>query len=391
MKQQNKAVAHDREPAEALADALEQRQIAQQAASRWEEILQKTGDKYAKRYFEGQVELSKLRAAHYGVVAKSYLQPIHEQAATSPKVEHEGKTKTAPREPVIRAKASLEVALAERGRNKAVSEREAHQTRAAAYSMLADHCRELGMEGRAHMYEARASLESASARGFEGVIRGYDKKLEDLGVQTMTSKQSPDLEGSLDHLERAERDLENYNKSHAEAMGHLRKEQQIESQMQRLEADATDHASSIQRSHIEEANYQRDLVAALAEKEALAAARSYRSFQDGIQFAHKAYEALSLALAGNLLGTIRTSPDNDGHEKPGFQDVPHGDNGGSQNPAQVLADAKSPADRFSETSESEPQPSPMNSKQQTNPSQQYRSVAVGAVVGQLLRELERGM
>ena len=48
--------------AQGLAEAVEQQQAASRAAVHWREVLDKTEDRHARRYFEGMVQLSTLKA-----------------------------------------------------------------------------------------------------------------------------------------------------------------------------------------------------------------------------------------------------------------------------------------------------------------------------------------
>ena len=349
MQQQNKTVLRYSGD---VTEAIDRRNSAAQEARPWKTLLERTRDKYARRYFEGHIELSNLRAVHYNLAAQSSMRAGREPESNPGPVT---------RPPVIRAKASLEIALSERGRNRAVSEREAHHAKAAAFAMLADRSHELGMERRARAYEARASLETASARGFDGVIRGYDKKLEDLGVREKTREDPASLQNSLDRLERAQRYLEDCNKSHAQAMDHLRRCRQIETDIETLEKDSVDQPSKPEgREKIEEAIYQRDTVSALAEKEALAAARCYRDFRHEVQAAHKSYETLSLALTGRPLKTISTAPDSGGHGK-------------APNQGLVAAEEKSQDAGISKPQKSEPQ---TESWKQSTPQLQINRIAM---------------
>ncbi len=362
------------------ADAVDQRQITAQAAGRWQAVLEKTGDKYARRYFEGQITLCNLRAAHQILLAQS------SQGTRSPIPKD--KSSSAARTPVIRAKSFLEISLAEKGRNKALAEGSAHRIKAAAFAMLADRWREMGMESRARTYEARASLESASARGFDSVIKAYDKKLEALDVHDVASKGTPDAQNGLDYLERAERNLEEYNRAHAEAMGHIRKARQVESEIHELEANQT---KSPEHARLEEAIYQRDMVTALAEEEALRAARCYGSFEGEIESARKVYEVLGLAVTGQPLELTKTYPSKDGQEKTQTPEITHQPAGNSQRPAQTVLGRRLSETSIAQPVKSEPQGEQLDSKQTSSPNQPYRKVAVGVVVSQVLRELDRGM
>jgi hypothetical protein len=210
--------------------------------------------------------------------------------------------------------------------------------------------------------------------------RAYDRKLEDLGVRENAREESASLQNSLDRLERAHRHLEDYNKSHSQAMGHLQRCRQIETDIETLEKNSVDEPSKLEgREKIEEAIYQRDTVATLAEREALGAARNYRDFRHEVQAAHKSYEALSLALTGRPPRTIRTAPDNGGHGKE------------ARTQGLVAAEEKPQDSGVAKSQESEPQTEQPETKHTTTSKQPHNNVAMGVVAGQLLRELERGM
>ena len=57
--------------AQGLAEAVEQQQAASRAAVHWQEVLDKTEDRHARRYFEGLVQLSTLKALHHNLIAQS--------------------------------------------------------------------------------------------------------------------------------------------------------------------------------------------------------------------------------------------------------------------------------------------------------------------------------
>jgi AcrR family transcriptional regulator len=111
-------------------------------------------------------------------------------------------------------------------------------------------------------------------------------------------------------------------------------------------------------------------------KEALAAERCYREFRHEVEAARKSYETLSLALTGKPLKTISTAVDSGGYTKAGTQGL-------------VAAEEKSQDAGISRPQTSEPQTGEQETKHTTTSNQPHRNVAVGVVVGQLLRELEQ--
>ena len=386
MQHQQKTRSNYQRQVEALADAVRQQQLEAHTVSQWERVLAKTGDKYARRYFEGQIEVSRLRSAHHNIVAQSCQRAGHERAHRGSETGEGGRSQTELRQ-VIRAKSSLEMTLAAKGREKALIEQNDHRAKAAAFSMLGDRCRELGMGNNARTYEARARLEEANIRGFEGVVKGYDRKLEDMGVRTSAREQPETLESSLHRLERAEKHLEDYNKAHAAAMVAVRQMRELEETIQRLNLE------SAEPSRIEEVLYQRDVTAALAEKEALAAAQSYMSYQEDVCLARKAYDSLSLAMTGKPLEHLKPHSYKDDLEKIEHKETLHETEGNLEGPGRVVTERK-----ISDTSVREPerdQPKAdageSDSHRRTVPEQRQHRVAVGVVVGQILQELDREM
>jgi hypothetical protein len=386
MQHQQKTQSNYQRQVEALAEAVRQQQVAAQAVSQWERVLGKTGDKYARRYFEGQLELSKLRAAHHNLVAQSCQRAGHERAYCDTETGEGSRTQTGVRQ-VIRAKSSLEMTLAAKGREKAVIEQNAHRAKAAAFSMLGDRCRELGMGNDARTYEARARLEEANIRGFEGVVRGYDRKLEDMGLRMSDREQPASLESSLHRLESAERHLEDYNRAHAAAMAAVRHVRELEETIQRLESE------SAERSKIEEVLYQRDVVAALAEKEALAAAQSYMSSQEEVYSARKAYDSLSLAMTGKPLDNLKPHSYQDDLEKIERRETLHETEGNLEGPGRVVTERRISDNSVREPERDQPKADTgeSDSHRRTVPEQGQHRVAVGVVVGQILQELDREM
>src|SRR5688572_6624080 len=153
MQQQDKtALQHPK----VVTEAINRRNSAAREASDWKTEAERTRDRYIRQYLEGRVEMSSLRAVHYDLVAQSSMRP-----GRLAQINSESVTRT----PVVTARTSLQIALSKRDRSRAVTEREAHHAKSAAFSMLAEKSRELGMVGRARTYGARASLEAASARG----------------------------------------------------------------------------------------------------------------------------------------------------------------------------------------------------------------------------------
>src|SRR5438876_4700679 len=114
--------------AEGLAEAVEQQQAASRAAAHWREVLDKTEDRHARRYFDGLVQLSTLKALHHNLIAQSFQRAGQEAAfAAVSRDDHESKPQTAAGETASPMKASSEIALIERGRNREMAESDAQQ------------------------------------------------------------------------------------------------------------------------------------------------------------------------------------------------------------------------------------------------------------------------
>src|SRR5206468_9372694 len=198
--------------AQGLAEAVEQQQAASRAAVHWQEVLDMTEDTHARRYFDGLVKLSTLKALHHNLIAQSFERAGQEAAfAAVNRDDHEGKAQTAAGETASPVKASSEIALTERVRNRALAEYDAHHAKAESFSLLGDRYRELGNDRMARTYHERARLQSAAARGFDTAVKAYDKKLEDLGNATPNRQESPDIRSSFRGLEHAERYLKDYD------------------------------------------------------------------------------------------------------------------------------------------------------------------------------------
>src|SRR5438067_2026312 len=169
--------------AQGLAEAVEQQQAASRAAAHWQEVLDMTEDRHARRYFEGLVKLSTLKALHHNLIAQSFQRAGHDAvSAAVNRDDHESKAQTVAGETASPVKASSEIALIDRVRNRALAEYDAHHAKAESYSLLGDCYRELGNDRMARTYHERARSQSAAARGFDTAVKVFDKKLEDLAI-----------------------------------------------------------------------------------------------------------------------------------------------------------------------------------------------------------------
>ena len=66
--------------AEQLLENLEKEQAAAQAARNWQEVLDRTQDPYARKYFEGLVHVSALKAVHNQLVGLAHAKASKESA-----------------------------------------------------------------------------------------------------------------------------------------------------------------------------------------------------------------------------------------------------------------------------------------------------------------------
>lgn len=288
---------HYQEP-ERLTEAIEQQQAASSTAGHGQGVLDKVQARNTRRYYEGLVKLSALKVLHQNLIAPSWHR-AGQNVSTSFKSDHEARTQTVATEPANRLKSSAEITLIEKGRNRAQVEYQAHHAKAEAFGLLGDRYRELSSDRLAHEYHERARLESASARGFDTVIKAYDKKIEDLG-DTRLTQESPDSRTSFRSLEQADRYLEDYNSGYAKVCNHTRRLLANERTIQRLEAAcASRPQSAVEHKLLKDAVDHGEKLKSLAETEAFNAVASYRNFQKEIESAEKAYDVLSRILTGN--------------------------------------------------------------------------------------------
>src|SRR5437867_3003511 len=299
--------------AQGLAEAVEQQQAASRAAVHWQKVLDKTEDRQARRYFEGMVQLSTLKALHHNLIAQSFQRAGHEAAcAAVNRDDHEGKAQTVAGETASPVKASSEIALIERVRNRALAEYDTHHAKTESFSLLGDRYRELGNDRMARTCHERARLESAAARGFDTAVKAYDKKLEDLGIAKPAKEVCPDFSGSFRGLEHAERYLKDYDNGYAMVRNHTRRVMENETRIQRLEAACASRPQpAVEHQLLKDAVDRGEKLKWLAEAEAFDTVGSYKNFQKEIASAEKAYDALSRALTGNLAELTNTSPRKD--------------------------------------------------------------------------------
>jgi len=379
--------------AQGLAEAVEQQQAASRAAVHWREVLDKTEDRHARRYFEGMVQLSTLKALHHNLIAQSFQRAGQEAAfAAVNRDDHEGKAQTVAGETASPVKASSEVALIERVRNRALAEYDAHHAKTESFSLLGDRYRELGDDRMARTCHERARLQSAAARGFDTAVKAYDKKLEDLGIAKPTKEVCPDFQSSFRGLEHAERYLKDYKNGYAMLRNHTDRVLENESRTQKLEAAcARLPLHTVEHQQLKEAVDRGEKLKWLAEAEAFDTVGSYKNFQREIASAEKAYEALSRALTGNAAELTNVSPGRDASEKTERSRTLEDAQGNLEGPGRSVTET-----RTYQTAIKEPElvkPGVQASEPDLNPATasghpQHRPGA-GAVLGQILKEMDR--
>ncbi len=391
MQPEERQKSHYQQQAEALAEAVERQQIADQAMKIWQSSLGNAIDEYESRYFEGKVTLSRLRVIHYNLIARSCQRSGHERTDPSTNSDRDDRTQTANREPAIRAKDSLEITLARKERDTAIGECDSHRAKARAFTMLGIRCRELGMESNARSYEARADLERAATHEFERVIKTSERRLEDLGVHPVAREKPSDLKNCFDGLEQADRNLDAYYHSRMRALIEVRQVQNLEVTIRDLEAA---HGSQATKpKEFEDTIYQRDMAAAHAEREVLASVEAYKRYQDELQSVYTDYNSLNRVLTGKPLERIKPHSYQDDLEKTESRETLHETEGNLEGPGRVVTERK-----ISDTSVKEPERDQLkadsddsDSHRRTIPEQRQHSVAVGVVVGQILQEMDREM
>jgi hypothetical protein len=293
--------------AECLTGTAEQQQALPGNATHQQGVLNDIEAKNTRRYFEGLVKLTTLKALHYDLVVQTSegAQPV----VSVQKTDHEGAAQTITDEAANQVKSSGEVTLTERGRNRARTEFHVHHAKAEAFAMLGDRYGELGNECLAQSYHERARLESASARGFDTVIKAYDKKLEEMGATRLVRPESPGFLRSFRSLEHAERYLEDYNSGYTRVRSHTRRVLASERTIRRLEtACASKPQTAVEHQLLKDAIDRGEKLKRLAEREVFDAVSSYRNFQKEIESVEKAYEAITHALTGNPAELISASP-----------------------------------------------------------------------------------
>jgi hypothetical protein len=197
--------------------------------------------------------------------------------------------------PIKAQPSTRETGLLEKCRNRALDEFNDHQKRAEAFHLLSDRYRALGLNDQADAYRDQSHLERATTRGFESVLKAYEKKLENAHFRGIVSEEPKG------DLERAGQYLESYNsdrKSLEENTLRVLKAGQI---IQRLNAELANRPfTPAENQQFEAAAGERDRSIRMAECNAGNAALSYRGFQAETQAAAKHYDSLSHSSQADL-------------------------------------------------------------------------------------------
>jgi hypothetical protein len=234
-----------------------------------------TMDSNDVRYSDGLVKLRTLRALF------SNLKDV------SP---HENVIKPIEAEPPTR-----EAALLEKCRNRALDECNDHQKKAEAFHLLSDRYRALGLKDLADTYRDQSHLERATTRGFESVLKAYEKKLENAHFRGILP------EKPKGDLERAGQYLENYNRDRKSLEENTLRVLKADQNIQKLNAELANRPlNPVEKQQFGAAAAERDKSIRMAECNAGNAALSYRGFQAETQAAAKHYDSLSHSSQADL-------------------------------------------------------------------------------------------
>jgi hypothetical protein len=181
-----------------------------------------------------------------------------------------------------------EAGLLEKCRNRALDEFNDHQKRAEAFHLLTDRYQALGLNDLADAYRDQSHLEKATTRGFESVLKAYEKKLEDAQFRGVVPEEPKG------DLERAEQYLESYNSDRKSLEEHTVRVLKADQTIQKLNAELVHRPlAPAEKQQFEAAVDERDRFIRMAEHSAGNAALSYRGFQAETQVAAKNYDSLS--------------------------------------------------------------------------------------------------
>ncbi len=289
--------------AEQLLESVEKEQAAARAARHWQEVLDRTQDPYARKYFEGLVRVSALKAVHNQLVGLAHDKATKEPAYETIIRDYEGKARTALHELATKVKPSTETSLIEKGLARARMELAVHQDNAGAHELLQFRYQELGKHDLSQGYQDRARLENATSRGLTTVITAYETKLKSLEIgKAEPPSPLPNLHQAQRALERAEQHLEDSHEAHQKVQAATREVVEIQKAITHLEKESSNRTlTPTEQKVFKEALEQRDKFTRAAEGQALNAAASYRQYHQNVKAAELAYDALSRALTGKGL------------------------------------------------------------------------------------------
>jgi hypothetical protein len=310
---QEKLGLHHEKHAEQLLESLEKEQAAARAARHWQEVLDQTQDPYARKYFEGLVHVSSLKAVHNQLVGLAHDKASKEPAYETIIRDYEGKARNALHELATKVKPSTETSLIEKGLAKAQIELDVHRDKAGAHELLQFRYQELGKDNLSRGYQDHARLENATSRGLTTVVTAYETKLKTLETgKAEAPPPLPNLHQAQRALERAEQHLEYSHEAHQKVQAATREVVEIQKTITRLEKESSNRSlTPTEQKVFKEALEQRDKFTRAAEGQALNAAASYRQYHQNVKAAELAYDSLSRALTGKGLDLIT-----DGGENP---------------------------------------------------------------------------
>ncbi|MCI0720958.1 MAG: hypothetical protein L0338_18620 [Acidobacteria bacterium] len=383
---QEKLGLHHEKHAEELLESVEKEQAAAHAARHWQEVLDQTQDPYDRKYFEGLVHVSALRAVHNQLVGlahdKARWEPVYQTVIR----DYEGKARTALHELATVARPLTETSLTEKGLAKAQTELNAHQDKGGALELLQFRYHELGKDNLSQGYQDRARLENATTRGLATVVTAYETKLKTLDVgKAEAPPQLPNLRVAERALERAEQHLEDSHRAHQQVRVATREVVEIQKTITHMEKESSNRTlTATEQKVFKEAVQQLDKFTRAAEGQALNAVASYRQYHQDVKAAERAYDALSRALTGKgfdlaTAASGRSAPlERTGHSTT----LEHG-NGDLQGPGRGKQEV-----HIANSTAQEPE---LRKPAVSLAKEDYARVQVGAVVQQTLKQIDHDL
>jgi hypothetical protein len=181
-----------------------------------------------------------------------------------------------------------EAGLLEKCRDRALAEYQEHQKRSEVFHLLCDRYRTLGLNGLADTYGDQARLENATTRGFQSVLKAYEKRLQDSQFHEVSRQVS---KGDLKH---AEQYLESYNHDRNALEEQTLRVLKVEETSKKLQSELTNRLPThAEKEQLSEASHQRERFIRMAEYEASNTVLAYKGFQREIQAAERYYDALT--------------------------------------------------------------------------------------------------